>query len=47
VGLVWLCEGGLDDNLGDSMPFDKLIVWSWSGKFSLVKVCGVTLERRE
>jgi hypothetical protein len=33
MGLVWICgEGGLEKDLGDSMAFDKFIVWSWSGK---------------
>jgi len=44
---MWLCEGGLEDKLGDSMPFDKLVIWNWSGKHSLGKVCGVTLKKRE
>jgi hypothetical protein len=29
------------------MAFDKFVVWSWSGKLFLRKVCGVTLKRRE
>jgi hypothetical protein len=29
------------------MTFDKFVVWSWSGKLFLGKVCGVTLENRE
>jgi hypothetical protein len=29
------------------MAFDKFVVWSWSGKLFLGKVCGETLERRE
>jgi hypothetical protein len=46
VGFVWLCgEGGLEEDLGDSMAFNKFVVWS--GKFYLGEVCGVTLERRE
>jgi len=26
------------------MTFDKFVVWSWSGKLFLGKVCGVTLR---
>jgi hypothetical protein len=45
---MWLCgEGGLKENLGEIMGFNKFVVWSWNGKFSLGKVCGVTIERRK
>jgi hypothetical protein len=48
VGLVWLCEkGGLEEDLGIFMAFDKFVIWSWSGELFLGEVCGVTLERRE
>jgi hypothetical protein len=31
VGLVWLCgEGGLKEDLGDSVAFHNFVVWSWS-----------------
>jgi hypothetical protein len=29
------------------MTFHKFVVWSWSGKLFLGKVCGVTLESWE
>jgi hypothetical protein len=45
---VWLCgKGGLEEDLGIFMAFDKFVVWSWNGKLSFGKVCGVTLERKE
>jgi hypothetical protein len=32
---------------GDFVTFNKFIIWSWNGKFSLGKTCGVTLKRME
>ncbi len=48
MGLVWFCgERGLEEDLGDFMGFDKFVIWSWSGKLFLGKVCGVIVERKE
>jgi hypothetical protein len=45
---MWLCgKRKLEEDLGDSMRFNKFVVWSWDGKSSLGEVCGVIVKRRE
>ncbi len=45
---MWLCgEGGLKEDLGIFMAFNKFVVKSWNGELSFGKVCGVTLYKSE
>jgi hypothetical protein len=44
---VILWKRRIRGGFGDSVTFNKFIIWSWNGKLSLGEMCGVTLKRRE
>jgi hypothetical protein len=44
---VVLWRRRIREGFGDSITFNKFVVWSWNGKLFLGKMCGVTLKKRE